>query len=855
MTSPSLSSKSEPKPQATSSSKQPVPTMSSKADPETWTHPALKTTTIERLKPPGPGSNYNEWTWFMRAHLNTTDVMYVINDEVKKARANPNWSRDNKAAFGAISSTIHAANVRKVRHITSDARALWEALKEAHQDSSAEGITYFLCKLTTARMTGDDLLAHLEDMAKTFESLSSLITANAPLTLDDIYSSSILTSLPSDWLACVLAMMNDPRVPPVKILDALKAEHLRRKTRNKEQTMVESVARASLSNQSQPRGSRTPLDHSLYCSFCKRPQAKAGHTTVVDLGGGDDQEDSDYSGSNDDTPDTHHARAGNAFAVTEHSANAVSATPRDANLNSGCSNCMTPYSLGVFNVKPDSTLVRLANHSTVEASHRGTALLPLSTPVTVPTLVVPDLHKPLLSIAAMCDSGLTCVFEKERCNIFKTNSLVVDGNPVGHGYCKGGLYYLPSNEVKSLSTSTQSLSSVDSSLLGFHRRLSHIGLRPLKRLLKILDIKPTIMNETDVQRCTVCVQSKMHQSPFKSRSNYRSDSPGKLIHSDVGSFEVVSREGYKYFVTFVDDFSKHVSLFPMKSKSNVFNCFKIFRAHFERDGSYKILSLRSDNGGEYMLTEFSSYLSLAGINHDPGPPHSPELNGFKAPNEILGKPLVNLSTLHPFGCLVWYKVPKANRQKLDAKGRPSLLLSYLGDGNGYRLWDLEKKSVIKSRDVLFVDETFPYGSELTCQPPPVEVELPWPPHLLVSPPAIEKPPQPDPKPVSSILDLPPLDIPLQPQFDRRLTASIHANGKQPVSPTPPSPPSIPAPPPSPSSPKSPTPTPPPSPASPKSPTPAPSPSPNSPASPPPLPPSPSPLPSKSLSPRPQSPPT
>ncbi|PLW08406.1 hypothetical protein PCANC_27961 [Puccinia coronata f. sp. avenae] len=654
------------------------------------------------------------------------------------------------------------------------------------------------------------------------------------------------------------------------------------------------------------RGLGTTLSRSSRPSanrYRPKPQAKAGHTTVVDLGGGDDQEDSDYSGSNNDTQDTHHARAGNAVAVTKHSANAVSATPRDANLDSGCSNCMTPYSSGVFNVKPDSTLVRLADHSTVEASHRGTASLPLSTPVTVPTLVVPDLHEPLLSIVAMCNSGLTCVFEKERCNIFKMNSLVVDGNPVGHGYRKGGLYYLPSNEVKSLSTSTQSLSSVDRSLLGFHRRLSHIGLRPLKRLLKILDIKPTIMNETDVQRCTVCVQSKMHRSPFKSQSNYRSDSPGKLIHSDVGSFEVVSREGYKYFVTFVDDFSKHVSLFQMKSKSNVFNCFKIFRAHFERDGSYKILSLRSDNGGEYMSTEFSSYLSLAGINHDPGPPHSPELNGvaertnctlgnliccslqdaglpkffwedalrhisftlnsfpcytpagFKAPNEILGKPLVNLSTLHPFGCLVWYKVPKANRQKLDAKGRPSLLLSYLGDGNGYRLWDLEKKSVIKSRDVLFVDETFPYGSELTRQPPPVEVELPWPPHLLVSPPAIEKPPQPDPKPVPSILDLPPLDIPLQPRFDRRLTASIHANGKQPVSPTPPSPPSIPAPPPSPSSPKSPTPTPPPSPVSPKSPTPAPSPSPNSSASPPPVPPSPSPLPLKSLSPRPQSPPT
>ncbi|OAV86388.1 hypothetical protein PTTG_29936 [Puccinia triticina 1-1 BBBD Race 1] len=374
--------------------------MSSKPNPETWTHPALKTTTIERLKPPGPGSNYNKWTWFMRAHLNTTNAMYVIDDNIAKARANPNWARNNKAAFGAISSTIHAAHVQKVRHITTDARALWTALKEAHQDSSAGGITYFLRKLTTARMTNDNLLTHLEDMAKTFESLSALITADAPLTLDDIYSSSILTSLPSDWLA---------------------SEHLRRKTRSEEQSIGELVARAAPPHQAPPRSSRPPLDHSLYCTFCKRsghnlevcekaarilaehdrrnsnssrrannsgrsgrlsgnryqqkPPAKAGQTAVVDLGGDDNNKDSDYSGSDVDGPARPSARAGNAVAVEEHTANAVTISRKDANLDSGCSNCMTPYRADVKNIKPNSTPIRLADNSTVKASHHGTAYL------------------------------------------------------------------------------------------------------------------------------------------------------------------------------------------------------------------------------------------------------------------------------------------------------------------------------------------------------------------------------------------------------------------------------------------------------------------------------------------------
>lgn len=78
------------------------------------------------------------------------------------------------------------------------------------------------------------------------------------------------------------------------------------------------------------------------------------------------------------------------------------------------------------------------------------------------------------------------------------------------------------------------------------------------------------MNETDVQQCPICVQAKMPRKAFKSRSLYRTTSPGQLIHSDVGSYEVKSREGYSYFITFVDDCSKYLVVYPMKFKSESF---------------------------------------------------------------------------------------------------------------------------------------------------------------------------------------------------------------------------------------------------------------------------------------------
>jgi hypothetical protein len=101
--------------------------------------------------------------------------------------------------------------------------------------------------------------------------------------------------------------------------------------------------------------------------------------------------------------------------------------------------------------------------------------------------------------------------------------------------------------------------------------------------------------------------------------------------------------------------------------------------------------------------------------------------GFKTPNSILGLPGVKINSLHPFGCLAWLKVPEANQKKLDPKALASILLSYLEDGNGYRLWDLEHKTVVKSRDVLFDHKLFPYNIAFLPQETlsdPVIVELP-----------------------------------------------------------------------------------------------------------------------------------
>jgi transposase InsO family protein len=861
--------------------------MSSTKDSDVSGHPTLKLTGVEQLKPPGSDSNYLDWSWILEIHFAATDVDYIINDKPELAKARATFDRDNKAVCGVISRTINPINIRNVRHLKNDARGLWDSLKKAHQDSSAGGVMYWLRKLTLSRMVDDDLLTHLDNMAKTFERLSALVTAESPLTPDDIYSTSILTSLPQDWLSCVSSMMNEPRVDPSRLIDALKAEHLRRKTRADDVTALESASSAKPSNQAKgkPRQAGQPVRHCTYCNMdghdlnrCghvarllenhkssqntskpgvsssrsnkkghKQPDtvAKAGRTLAATLGGVDStDDDDDFSGSEVEVT------AGQA--AISLSSGVASIPTGDANLDSGCSVSMTPDLSAVSFLKTNRTPVRLADHSLVEATHKGVSKLPINIDKSIPTLVVPALAEPLLSIAGLCDAGLTAVFTPTSCDIYNSKDFVLTGNMVGRGYRRGNLYYLPSEPVSSPSASFPpsqpphaGSAFIDTSLLGYHWRLSHIGIKPLKKLLKIHGITPTVSNEIDVQQCQVCLQSKLHRRPFKSRSVYRSKTPGEVIHSDVGSYEVQSREGYKYFISFIDDCTKAVFLYPMKFKSESFSCFKIFRATFEKINNHIIKSLRTDNGGEYISKEFEKYLENSGIRHEPGPPHSPQLNGvaertnrtisnlvrsslisahlpksfwvdalrhafhahnhipcntplgFKTPNSILGLPPININSLHPFGCLTYYKMPEETSKKLDQRGRASILLSYLSDGNGYRVWDLEKRTVVKSRDVTFIDTKFPYGSPLSKPSDPIIVELPWPisSDTSLQPLSPEKTATPDNEPSTnaqsplspSTLDLPPLDIPLQPRFDRRLTASIHAPGNTPCDKSAPSP--------------------------------------------------------------------
>ena len=86
----------------------------------------------------------------------------------------------------------------------------------------------------------------------------------------------------------------------------------------------------------------------------------------------------------------------------------------------------------------------------------------------------------------------------------------------------------------------------------------------------------------------------MHVDPFPPSSS-RASKPLQLVHSDVhGPVKVSTHQGYRYWVTFIDDFSCFKAVYLLKRKSETFAAFKQFKAWAENVTGVKLgtLSLR-----------------------------------------------------------------------------------------------------------------------------------------------------------------------------------------------------------------------------------------------------------------------
>ena len=83
--------------------------------------------------------------------------------------------------------------------------------------------------------------------------------------------------------------------------------------------------------------------------------------------------------------------------------------------------------------------------------------------------------------------------------------------------------------------------------------------------------------------CSGYVLEKHHRDNFDKHASWHASVPLELVHSDLcGPLPFASFSGFKYLLTFIDDYSRRTWVYFLKCKSEVFNMFLSYKALAEK---------------------------------------------------------------------------------------------------------------------------------------------------------------------------------------------------------------------------------------------------------------------------------
>ena len=204
--------------------------------------------------------------------------------------------------------------------------------------------------------------------------------------------------------------------------------------------------------------------------------------------------------------------------------------------------------------------VILGDGSGLQISHTGSFSLPSYTqPLFLNNvLYVPSLDKNLISVFQLCSTNnasvtFTPTFFQVRDLI--TGALRLEGKP------KDGTYEWP----RSPSTKPQSLafaSVIKTSFSDWHSRLGHPALPILKTMISKFNL-PLSSSVLLAKPCSACLINKMHKLPF-GPTTLVSSCALDIVFSDVWTSPLMSVDGFKYYVIFVDHFTRYTWFYPLK---------------------------------------------------------------------------------------------------------------------------------------------------------------------------------------------------------------------------------------------------------------------------------------------------
>jgi transposase InsO family protein len=364
-------------------------------------------------------------------------------------------------------------------------------------------------------------------------------------------------------------------------------------------------------------------------------------------------------------------------------------------------------------------------------------------------LHVPRIASNLLSVHKLClHNNCSCYFD--------ANQLLVQDLPTGRllykGLSKNGVYPIQSQLFNSANKTACTAQSSSDKWQLWHSRLGHPSAKVLSSLSHSCNFN--FLSKPALEHCHHCLAGKMHQLPFPS-SNKQVQSPFELVHSDLwGPAPVMSTNAFRYYLVFVDEFTKFTWVYLLKHKSDTFHIFTQFQAMVHTQFSLPIKTIRTDCGGEFTSNQFNQFCASKGMIHQVSCPHTPQQNGVaerkhrhlvqcalallsqstlpmsywsyaistathlinklptpnlsnKSPWETLYHTLPDFTYLKTFGCQCFPLLTPYTAHKLYPKTAPCIFLGYPTHSKGYYCLDPTNLRLYVSRHVLFNESTFP----------------------------------------------------------------------------------------------------------------------------------------------------
>jgi transposase InsO family protein len=173
----------------------------------------------------------------------------------------------------------------------------------------------------------------------------------------------------------------------------------------------------------------------------------------------------------------------------------------------------------------------------------------------------------------------------------------------------------------------------------WHKRFRHISYKGLQRLKDLGLVQGLEIDlNSPMPDCIVCTEAKLAQEPFK-KITHATRAPGELTHIDVwGKYDTVSIEGHQYYVLFVDNAARYITVHFLKRKDKASSRVMEYLAYLRtQEKPPKVICV--DRGKEFINDTLLSWCCGRGIDTNMTAPYSPSQNGVA---ECMNRMLVEL---------------------------------------------------------------------------------------------------------------------------------------------------------------------------------------------------------------------